>query len=325
MPELLQEHCRASPRSGGPRTKEGKANSSRNALTHGSCSKQLIVKGERQEDYDELHEHWFSSYDAEQAGRSLLEEAVLNEWLLKRSQRNYLAVDARLQESDPNDWTEEQLHRLGLMQRYKTGAERSFHRSVAAVERFRRTRVYEAIAMARADERVADRERRECEEAEEDEPELTVREKLEAVPKLEKVPEITQYVTVRVVDEKTVTTLSPSNEELLEQSKAMEPPPERVFRMLHISPWAPEEYWWAQDLPGQSKSREQVMKFDEWLQAMEREKETEGGHVGPAELDPAWVSWYREAVGDWEEEEEDSEESEEESDSGSSNADESEA
>ena len=140
-----------------------------------------------------------------------------------------------------------------------------------------------------------------------------MREKLEAMPKLEKVPSMTQYVTVRVVDEKTVTTLSPSNEELLEQSKAMEPPPVRVFRMLHISPWAPEEYWWAQDLPGQSKSREQVVKFDEWLQALEREKETEGGHVGPAELDPAWVSWYRAAVGDWEEAD-DSEDSEEESD-----------
>ncbi len=315
MPELLDPDHRTSARSGGPRTDNGKAKSSLNALTHGSCSKQLIVKGERQEDYDELHERWFSSYDTAQAGQSLLEEAVLNEWLLKRSQRNYLAVDAGLAESDPNDWTAEQLHRLGLMLRYKTTAERSFHRSVAAVERFRRTRVYEAIAMARAEQQVADRERRECEEAEEDEPELTVREKLEAMPKLEKVPEITQYVTVRVVDEKTVTTLSPSNEELLEQSKAMEPPPVRVYRMLHISPWAPEEYWWAQDLPGTSKSREQVMKFDEWLQAMEREKETEGGHVGPAELDPVWVSWYREAVGDWEEEEE-SDGSEEQADGG---------
>ncbi len=305
MPELLddEEDDRRLARSGGPRTDEGKAKSSLNAMKHGGCSKHLIVAGERQEDFDALHERWFSGYDAEQAGQSLLEDAVLTEWLLWRAQRNVLAVDARLAESDPNDWTEEQLHRLHLMQRYKIGAERSFHRAVAAVERFRRTRVYEALALERAAERVADRERRERDD-EEDEPELTQKEKYEAKPKLEKVPGLVQRITVGVVEEKTVTTMTPSNEELIEKSKTMEPPPVRVYRVLTIRPWAPAEYAWANDLYGTSECRDQVMKFEEWLRVIELEKEIEGGHIGPAELDPDWVVWRVGAFDDVEESEE---------------------
>lgn len=298
MPESLDSDQPVSARSGGPRTEAGKAKSSLNALKHGGCSKQLIVAGERQEDYDALRERWFSSYDAAQAGQSLLEEAVLNEWLLWRAQRNFLAIDARLAESDPNDWTAEQMDRLHLMQRYKTGAERSFHRSVAALERFRRTRVYEALAQERAEERVVDRKRRKRAEEEDEEPEMTAQEKFEAMPKLRKAPAVTQWVTVRVVDEKTVTTVKPSNEELFEQSRAMEPPPERVHRVVSIQPWLVEEYRWAADLPGSSNCREQVMTFEEWVRLTGREKERDGGPVGPAELDAEWLSWWSSAYGD---------------------------
>ena len=118
------------------------------------------MKGENREDFEALESWWLANYDVEQGMRPLLEEAVLNEWLLKRTQRNYLAVEARLAESDANEWTAEDMHRLALMQRYKTAAERAFHRSWAALERFRRTRVYEGLAEARAEAQKEEREQR---------------------------------------------------------------------------------------------------------------------------------------------------------------------
>jgi hypothetical protein len=41
-----------------PKTPEGKDISSQNATTHGGRSDRLIVKGERQEDFDVLRKKW---------------------------------------------------------------------------------------------------------------------------------------------------------------------------------------------------------------------------------------------------------------------------
>ena len=46
----------------GPRTKAGKAVSSRNSTTHGCTSKQPVIKGESQEEFDELLEDWMEDY-----------------------------------------------------------------------------------------------------------------------------------------------------------------------------------------------------------------------------------------------------------------------
>lgn len=263
-----------------------------NALSHGGCSKQLIVGAERREDYEELRERWFRGYDAdaEEAGRAYLEEAVLNEWLLMRAQRNYLSVEGRMSEMDANEWTDEQYHRLNLMLRYKTAAERSFHRSAAAVERFRRTRVYEGFAQARADERANEQRRRKRdEEREQAPPEPREVDRFRALPKVVRVPSITQHVKVRVVDGTTVTTLAPSNETLREEIEKRVPRPQRVFRSLSIVPWVPDEYEWVPEtLAGTGDAPDQVLTVDEWLRAVEREKDIAGGHIGPAEQDESW-------------------------------------
>ena len=63
-----------------------------------------------------------------------------NEWLLRKTHRNYLEVGEQLAKTDPKEWTEAQMDRLNVMLRLKTAAEQSFHRSLAAVERFSHTR-----------------------------------------------------------------------------------------------------------------------------------------------------------------------------------------
>jgi hypothetical protein len=168
---------------------------------------------------------------------------------------------------------------------------------MAAVERFRRTRLYEALAQERAEAAREERERRRREYEEANAPrEPTVVDKLLAVPKPAPVLAIDQHVNVTQDGENTVTALTPSNEELLASVEAMEPKPLRVFRNLYISPWLATEYVWARDLPGISNCRMQVMTFDEWLRALEREKAIEGGHLGAVERDPSWIDdWLKEA------------------------------
>ena len=101
------------------------------------------------------------------------------------------------------------------------------------------------------------------------------------------VPCLVQWVTVRVIDGKTITKLHPSNEELLENSKTMDPPPEKVYRNLFFD--KPEEidgYDWVDDeLPGLSNCRDQKMSFPQWLRTIASEKHIDSGHIGPAEPD----------------------------------------
>ena len=242
----------------------------------------MLLEGESRAEFEALEAWWFEQYDGTGECRPLLEEAALNEWLLQRTQRSFLQVERGLSARDAGEWTAEDLHRLGLMLRYKTAAERSFHRSMAAVERFRRTRVYEELAQARrkqpAEEEQDDPAQRELEEQEAKWAEVVVK------------PALTQYVWVDEVDGNVVTTLKPTNEELRAQLAVREPKAERIFRRLTF--WmgdVPPEYAWVQEqLPARSNARQQVMVPEEWLWAVEREKGDPSGHVGPVEADPSW-------------------------------------
>jgi hypothetical protein len=49
-------------RATGPRTPEEKAKSSQNSTTHGCCSKKPLIKGEDEEEFNELVEDWMDDY-----------------------------------------------------------------------------------------------------------------------------------------------------------------------------------------------------------------------------------------------------------------------
>jgi hypothetical protein len=146
-------------RSTGPRSPDGKQRSSGNAITHGCCSAKLLVSGERQEDFDALRDYWFAEFAAHVPGsqdplaaESLIEELALNHWLLKRAQRNYIAVEYELSATEPMHWLPADERKLHLMLRYKAAAERSFDRSLRAVEKFVKDRLSTLAAIARAPE-----------------------------------------------------------------------------------------------------------------------------------------------------------------------------
>ena len=288
----------------GPTSPDGKTTSARNATKHNMCAQQVLVRGERQEDFDAHREEWFQNYDASEPGaRPLIEQAALAEWLLKRTQRAYLQMDTQLFDKDCTAWTAEDWKNSALAQRYKTAQERSFARAQAAVERFRRARVIERQVERRLDiaEKAAEMNRTlkkpkvlAAEQAMEEAAKPNLRKQAaylaDVWEKPPVIPAITQHVYVKVVDGVTVTRVRPSNAELAQEAamRIPERQPIRVFRELvcEKKDWLPAEYTWIDRLPGQMTWRRQEMSWVRWQHEAEREATAEGGHVGP--VDDGW-------------------------------------
>ncbi len=94
-----------------------------------------------------------------------------------------------------------------------------------------------------------------------------------------------QWAEIRIINGKTVTTLHPSNEDLIRKGQAMLPPPDRVIRRLHFPDGIPPEYEWTgvenEDHRKYGGLALQRMTVDMWLDAMKREAENGGGHLSP--------------------------------------------
>jgi len=297
-------------KSTGPKTPEGKESSSRNATKHGCRSKRaLILPDETQEEYDELRNGWMAEFEPEgHQERRLVEKLILNDWLQQRAERWLLEVEARVVEetADATDWSGEQHHKVELMQRYKTTAERAFYRSWNAVQSLRKDFMREQRDMhnlrtenvelhsklghaegkcERTEERLASVEKQaKREEADAKTPAQQIFQGQNSKKKQGRLPVLEQWVEVKVVDGKTVTELTPSNEGLIKRGKEMHPPPVLVYRRLHFMHGVPIEYDWAAPTPEMRRwggGGLQRMTVDTWLELIEREKEYEGGHIGP--------------------------------------------
>ncbi len=140
--DILDE--KQSKRGGGPKTPAGKEKASRNSTKHGMRSKQvLILADETAEGYEKTRAGWLAEYEPEGYQQvRLVEQLILNDWLLQRANRRVLQTEEALVGGEDNwhpaDWESEQEHKLELMQRYKTTAERAFYRSLSAVEHLRK-------------------------------------------------------------------------------------------------------------------------------------------------------------------------------------------
>ena len=118
-PELKIETNRANAQfSTGPRTEEGKAASSQNARKHGLTAKQLAIKPEDQEEFDEMLAGYQAEIDPKGAiQQTLFDEIVTAAWNLRRIR----FLESTLDLLDP------QYERLA---RHKTRIERTFHRAL---------------------------------------------------------------------------------------------------------------------------------------------------------------------------------------------------
>ena len=84
------------------------------------------MAGEQQEDYDQMAREWNKEFEPETyMERRLVGILIDNDWFLRRAVR-------RLHEAEAENG------KIELMQRYKTSAERSFYRSLNALQQLRR-------------------------------------------------------------------------------------------------------------------------------------------------------------------------------------------
>jgi hypothetical protein len=90
-------------------------------------------------------------------------------------------------------------------------------------------------------------------------------------------------VEVRIVDGKAVTTLYPSNEDLIKEGKKMMPPPTLIYRRLHFPDGVPDPYRWTTGEENWERGGcgIQRMTVDTWLQVTREEAASGTGHVLP--------------------------------------------
>ena len=129
---------------GGPKTEEGKARSSRNAIRHGVLAHNtIILPGEQQSDYEEMFSGWVNEFQpAGYAEERLVKLLIRNDWALQRAMRAHDEAEAAVFGQDPKEWSEEERAHLQNLQRYKTTAERSFLRFWNATQGLRKNRIW---------------------------------------------------------------------------------------------------------------------------------------------------------------------------------------
>ena len=135
----------------GPRTAEGKLQSSRNSFKHGLYSHQLVLPGESTEELDELR----GSLRADHQPANTTEEILVNEiaeqfWRLRRMRK--LEADCMQPEN-----IDSALSRLALIQRLMASAERGLHKSLATLRRLQLDRGFVPQIPRQADDEPADR------------------------------------------------------------------------------------------------------------------------------------------------------------------------
>ncbi|MBV9085051.1 MAG: hypothetical protein JOZ62_20425 [Acidobacteriaceae bacterium] len=308
MPELDHNH-----RSTGPRTRQGKENSSKNAIKHGSCSKALLLPNEDPQEQADLFQMWLDDYNPSTGpAMMLVREVATAHWLLVRQRRRYQEAEQCIygEEQNAMDWTPEHHHRLDLFTRYLTSAERRFNKFLSQLEAMRNSRVREGFTMQRLELQQADialKRERQAQKPPAPEPKAEssskkpAKEKEPAAPesraaalfqgqnnkkKQKKIHTLEQWVEIRTEDGNTVTKLFPSNEQLIEDGKKMWPAPDLVYRRFHFVDGVPPEYHWTAP-EGDTARLEtgglgiQRMTPDTWLEVIEREKLREDGHLGP--------------------------------------------
>ncbi|MGH9582557.1 MAG: hypothetical protein ACRD4O_06445 [Bryobacteraceae bacterium] len=284
----------------GPRSPDGKSRSSRNSTTHGCCATALILPDENEDDFNELKEGWFADYNPETLpAHALVWETVTAHWHLLRVHRRYNEAELALFKNQPNPllWSEDQHKSIERFTRYRTAAERSFHRVFNALEQLRKSRHREADLLRRAEERAAVIQLRWMKAQQDSQPKSVPRPPQPAPAPKEgffcgqnakknqrKIPILDQWAEITIVNGQTVTLLVPSNKELIEEGKAMDPPPELVYRRLNFVDGIPSEYHWAtaslerRERGGMATQR---MTVETWLETIAREEAAATGHIGP--------------------------------------------
>jgi hypothetical protein len=325
---MADQHQPKKKRSGGPKTAAGKAQSRMNAMKHGNRSVQcLILPDETMEEYTALRGGWLNEFQPESfAEKSLVDELIQAHWLFKRAQRRLLETEFAIAGPDnvhPVDWPEEDEHKIELMQRYKTSAERSFYRALHTVRQWGKDKVSNELKVQKMNAEIealkkqqepqekqglegAERSRRRrgsggagsgatasAGEGKSRAEQLFRGQR--AKKKMKKLVTLEQWVEIEATPEGgAVTTLYPSNAELIQNGQKLWPPPTLVVRRLNFVGAIPREYEWAlESYAGDAEKLRtyggcglQRIEVDAWLKHIETEEAAGTGHLLPTENVP---------------------------------------
>ncbi len=286
-------------RGGGPSTPAGKASSSQNSMKHGMRAKSVVIlAGETQEEYDEVVSGWNDYWQpADYQEKKLVDTLIRNDWMHRRAQRWQLDAEAAAVGEEglgPADWTAEQRHKMELMQRYNTTAERAFYRAWSALrglgkDIMREDKDRSAMKLEMGKLRDEVQKLKAQQPTPKSETPLTQAQKLfqgqKSPKKRKKIQTLEQWVEIEVSPTgKTVTTQHPSNEILIQDGQKKWPPPELVYRRMHFVNGVPHDYAWATSDERIRKAGGmgiQRMRVDTWLELIEKEKALGTGHILP--------------------------------------------
>ena len=217
----------------GPVTAAGKETSSRNATTHGGTSEKIIVAGECREDFDKLLNDLLEEHSPETPeARNLVEDAALGRWFLWRRQRAYNSVETALYAAQPapEKWSPNDFHKLALLDRYKTAAERSLEhvlQNLASLHRAKKQAAQSKLAVARATVALDELEREQWKAA---------------CHRFDR-PTVVQGIVVSSKNGAAITRMSPSNAAILHETERAVHPPEQVCRYFDFVDGVPPEYY----------------------------------------------------------------------------------
>jgi hypothetical protein len=124
----------------GPRTEEGKARSSQNALKHGLTAKELIILDDEREEFEDFRVDFINDLAPEDTLETVLVNQALHAaWNLKRFRR--LEADLMVKGIDPI-LDESSARTLDRLQRYAARAERSYFK---AIDELRKHQTHRAL------------------------------------------------------------------------------------------------------------------------------------------------------------------------------------
>jgi hypothetical protein len=110
-------------KSTGPRTKDGKANSSQNATTHGFYSKAFVIRDDEREDFEQLSQQLREDVDPfDTAAEDLFQQILHASWNLFRLRR----IENEIYASSPDPFSDPAtLQKLDALRRHKGHFERA--------------------------------------------------------------------------------------------------------------------------------------------------------------------------------------------------------
>ncbi|MEO8660644.1 MAG: hypothetical protein ABI693_19395 [Bryobacteraceae bacterium] len=137
----------------GPKTENGKANSARNALSHGLTSKDLCVAPNQKEEFEAIQSAFHEDLDPTTAMEfALFNQIVSSHWRLLRCDRAEAALLDRLTDPNIDPLLQPDCEpQLRTIQRVRAQAARDFHKATAELRKLQTENQYRTATMDESD------------------------------------------------------------------------------------------------------------------------------------------------------------------------------